>query len=343
MKRDMFIRPTENARTILTYPVLRGYDSMWKRSGTLIFSLLLLIIWGSLSAGAEVKSSGKIKAFVSILPMTYFVERVGGPNVEVNVLVGPGQDPHTFEPTPKLMAKLADSQILFKIGFPFEETIIKKVGSTFKNLQVIDLQQGIKLRAMTEEEVEAEEAEHGHEHSKDGEKHEHSHEAGDMDQHTWLDPRLAKIQARTIADTLIRIDPGRKDQYEKNLKDLQTDLDAIHEQLTKSLAPVKGKSFFVFHPAYGYFGDAYGLKQIAVQLGGKEPTARQLARLIELAKEAGVRVIFVQPQFSQKSAEALSKAIGGAVVPLDDLAPDYLKNLKEMAAKLDSALHSRKK
>ncbi len=80
------------------------------------------------------------------------------------------------------------------------------------------------------------------------------------------------------------------------------------------------------------------MKQIAVQLGGKEPTARQLARLIDLAKEDGVRVIFVQPQFSKKSAEALATAIGGAVVPLDDLAPDYLKNLKEMAAKLDSAL-----
>ena len=167
--------------------------------------------------------------------------------------------------------------------------------------------------------------------------------AGDMDQHTWLDPQLAKIQARTIADTLIRIDPSHKDQYEKNLKDFQADLDAIHEQLKKALAPVKGKSFFVFHPAYGYFGDAYGLKQIPVQIGGKEPTARQLARLIELAKEDGVRVIFVQPQFSKKTAEALAKAIGGAVVPLDDLAPDYLKNLQEMAAKLDSALQAQKK
>jgi len=219
------------------------------------------------------------------------------------------------------------------MGFPFEETLIKKVGSTFKNVEVVDLQQGIKLRAVTEEE----EKSHG-----DADKEEHSHEAGEMDRHTWLDPQLAKIQARTVAVTLIRIDPSHKAQYEKNLKDFQADLDAVHEQLTKALAPVKGKSFFVFHPAYGYFGDAYGLKQIAVQLGGKEPTARQLARLIELAKEDGVRVIFVQPQFSKKGAEALARAIGGAVVPLDDLAPDYVKNLREMAAKIDSALKDQK-
>jgi zinc transport system substrate-binding protein len=306
----------------------------------------LVFVWTGLSVNAADSPDGKIEAFVSLLPMAYFVERVGGPNVEVRVLVGPGQDPHTFEPTPGLMAKLANARVLFKMGFPFEETIIKKVGSTFKNVQVVDLQQGIRLRTMTEEEAAAEGAEHEHGHGHahgEVEDHERRHEASDLDQHTWLDPQLAKIQAHTIAETLIRIDPGRKDQYEKNLQDFRKDLDAIHGQLTKALAPVKGKSFFVFHPAYGYFGDAYGLKQIPVQIGGKEPTARQLARLIELAKEDGVRVIFVQPQFSKKSAEALAQAIGGAVVPLDDLAPDYLRNLREMAAELESALQVQRK
>lgn len=292
------------------------------------FFVLVALCVGS-PAAAQVKSEGKVKAFASILPIAYFVERVGGPNVEVSVLVGPGQDPHTFEPSPKLVAKLADARVLFEIGFPFEETLIKKVGRTFKNVEVVNLQQGIKLRAMTKEE------EHSHEAA---DQHENSHEAGEMDPHTWLDPQLAKIQARTIADTLIRIDPKRQTQYEENLKVFQSDLDAVHEQLKMALAPLKGKSFYVFHPAYGYFGDAYDLKQIAVQLGGKEPTARQLARLMEQAKEDGVKVIFVQPQYSKKNAEAVAKAIGGAVVPLNDLAPDYLRNLQEMAVKLDSAL-----
>jgi zinc transport system substrate-binding protein len=217
------------------------------------------------------------------------------------------------------------------VGFPFEKALVKKIRSTFKGVQVIDLQQGIALRDMTEQD------EHGH--GKHG--HGKSHAAGEKDQHTWLNPQFAKIQARTIADTLIRIDPENRALYEKNLTDLENDLDALHEQLTKALAPVKGRSFYVFHPAYGYFGDAYGLKQIAVQIGGKEPTAKQLARLIELAKEDKVRVIFVQPQFSTKSAESLAQAIGGAVIPLDDLGPDYLKNLQDMAAKLDAALGSK--
>jgi zinc transport system substrate-binding protein len=303
---------------------------------TLVLALVICLAIG-VPAYAKDSAAGKVKAFVSILPLSYFVERVGGPHVEVNVLVGAGQDPHTFDASPQLMVKLAEAQVLFKIGFPFEDALVKKIGSTFKNVAVVDLQQGIKLRGMTEEEAEHE---HGSEH---GEGHGHSHDAGEMDPHTWLDPQLAKIQAGTIANALIRIDPSHQAEYEKNLKDFQNDLDKVHAQLTKALAPVKGKSFFVFHPAYGYFGDAYGLKQVAVQLGGKEPTGRQLARLIDLAKEDGVRVIFVQPQFSKKSAEALANAIGGAAVSLDDLAPDYLKNLQDMAATLDAALSAQRK
>jgi len=313
---------------------------MIRRLSVLIALTLIIVLCGTLSADAEVKPSGKVKAFASILPVAYFVERVGGSNVEVSVLVGPGQDPHTFEPTPKLMTKMAGARVLFKMGFPFEESLIKKIGSTFKNVEVIDLQQGIKLRPMTEEEKEAGEAKHSHDEAKG---REHSHEAGEMDQHTWLDPQLAKIQARTIADTLARTDPGNRAQYERNLKEFYADLDAVHERLTKALAPVKGRSFYVFHPAYGYFGDAYGLKQVPVQIGGKEPSAKQLARLIDSAKKDGVKVIFVQPQFSKKGAEALAKAIGGAVVALDDLATDYIKNLQDMAARIESALGSQNK
>ncbi len=313
-----------------------------RKWGWVLICTLVALLWIAAPAQAVNRPDGKLRIFVSILPMKYFVERVGATNVEVTVLVAPGQDPHTFEPTPRVMAKLAEARVLFDLGFPFEETIIKKIGPTFKNLEIVDLQQGIELRTLTEEEREADAAGHEHEHKKIN-RPQHSHESGDMDQHTWLDPRLAKMQARTIADTLIRIDPGHKDQYENNLKGFNADLDDLHKQLTKALAPVKGKSFFVFHPAYAYFGDAYGLKQIPVQIGGKEPTARQLARLIELAKEDEAKIIFVQPQFSKKTAEALAKGIGGAVVPLDDLAPDYVNNMREMAAKLESALEAQKK
>ncbi len=301
-----------------------------------ILSLTVLLgIWFGVASAAEVAAPKKPDVFVSIEPVEYFVKRVAGPLVDVNVLVGPGQEPHTFEPTPKLVAKLSDAQVLFKIGFPFEGALIAKAGSTFKNLKVVDLQQGIKMRTISDAE---EESDHDA-----GASHGHSHEAGAVDPHTWLDPRLAKIQARTIAATLIEIDPIHRAVYEENLKRFQSDLDKIDDQLRASLAPLKGKSFFVFHPAFGYLGDEYGLKQVAVEIEGKEPTARQLSRLIEQAKRQGVRVIFAEPQFPKKTAETLAKSIGGAVVLIDDLAPDYMNNLKDVAMSLESALRNQAK
>ncbi len=305
-----------------------------------VILLLLLGLWAGSPAWAEARPGAKVRVFVGIAPIAYFVERVGGQRVDISVLVGPGQDPHTFDPTPRLVAKLADTQVLFKIGFPFEDALINKMGATFEKAQVVDLQQGIKLRGVTEQEGQAEHDNHADIHE---EEHAHAHKPGEMDQHTWLDPRLAKIQAQTIAETLVRIDPSGRAEYERNLQAFMADLDAVHEQLAKALAPVKGKRFFVFHPAYGYFADAYGLKQVSVQIGGKEPTAKQLVGLVKLAKENGVRVIFVEPQFSKKSAEALAKAVGGAVVSLDPLAWDYLKNLQDIAAKLETALRSQER
>ena len=300
----------------------------------LVLAVMLAMSYGVASA-EKVKPTEKIKVFVSIDPVAYFVKRVAGPLADVSVLVGPGQEPHTFEPTPKLITKMADAQVFFKVGFPFEGALIKKVGSTFKDLKVVDLQQGIKLRAISEEK------EDGHHGASGG--HGHSHEADGLAPHTWLNPLMAKIQAGTIATALIQIDPARRAIYEENLKKFQADLDNINAELMNSLAPVRGKIFFVFHPAFGYFADAYGLKQVVVEVEGKEPTARQLARLIEEAKAQGVKIIFAEPQFPKKTAQTLAESIGGAVVLIDDLSPDYLNNLRNIAMSVGAALRNQAK
>ena len=262
-------------------------------------------------------SPAPIPVEVSILPQKYFVERVGGSHVKVEVLVAPGQEPHTYEPTPKQVAHLAEARIYFQIGFPFEEALINKISSgTFENLKVVDTRQGIKLRTGSEP----------------------GGVAGTPDPHIWLDPKLVKIQAQTMETALARLDPADAAEYEKNLHDFQADLDRLDAELAATLAPFKGREFFVFHPAYGYFGDAYGLKQVPVEVGGKEPSAKELTALIDRAKKDGVKVIFVEPQFSQKTAGAVAEAIGGAVVPLDDLSPDYLHNLENFAAQIQKAL-----
>jgi len=267
---------------------------------------------------------------VAIPPQAYFVHRIAGPRVVTQVLVEPGQSPHTYEPTPRQMAQLANSRLYFKIGLPFEERLLSKVSDTFKNLAVVDTREGIKLRAVEEWEVGGEEEGAGDHHEED--------RAGAPDPHVWLSPRLAKIQAQNIERALARIDPDRADEYSRNLKAFEADLDALDAKIAAALAPLKGQEFFVFHPAFGYFADAYGLKQMAVETGGKQPGPRQLAELIERARKSGVRLILVQRQFSPLSAEAVAKAIGGAVVPTDTLAEDYLANLQDLAAKIQGAL-----
>ena len=296
-----------------------------------IAALLLSLVLFSAPAAAQSQPAEKVppklNVVVSILPQACFVQRIAGQDADVTVLVGPGQSPHVYEPTPKQVTALADAQVFFTVGLPFEDTLLPKVRASFPQLKIVDTRAGIPLRAMTVDERVGEEA-HG----------EHGEEAGAPDPHIWLSPKLVKIQAATMCDALCQLVPGRAAEFRKNLAAFQADLDRVDAEIAAALAPLKGARFFVFHPAFGYFADAYGLKQVPVEIEGKEPSARQIAALIEAARQARVRVIFVQPQFSTRSAEAIAQAIGGAVVPLDDLPRDYLKNLEEMAEKLKSGL-----
>ena len=276
---------------------------------------------------AQPAAVNRLTVFVSILPQAYFVERVGGRHVDVKVLVGPGQSPATYEPTPDQMSALAGARAFFRIGVPFEETLLPKIRGTFKDLEIVDTRAGITLRKME-----------AHEHEEHEGEHEHEHEAGGDDPHSWLNPKLVKIQAKTICDALCRLDAANAVQYQQNLAKFQADLDALDARIAESLAPLAGRELFVFHPAFGYFADAYGLKQVPVEIEGKEPAAKDVAALVRRAREANVRVIFVQPQFSPKSATAIAREIGGAVVSLDPLARDYMKSLEAMAQQIGNAL-----
>lgn len=234
----------------------------------------------------------KIPVFVSILPQVFFVEKIGGDRVVVDVLVQPGQSPHTYAPTPRQMGKLAEAKVYFRIGVAFENAFIPKIENSLPNLLIVDTRQGISLEKSTEHVDE------------DG----HTHEE-ELDPHIWLDPQLVKKQAEIIKITLTQLDPEGQTLYENNFSVFTAELDALHGRLTKALAPLRGKIFFVFHPAFGYFAKAYGLKQIAVETGGSTPSARHLAGLIAAARQKEVKVLFVQPQFSKKSAETVARAI----------------------------------
>ena len=301
----------------------------------IVLVLLAVVAVALLSRGPQETSPDRVRAVVSIPPQAYFVERIGAEHVQVQVLVGPGQSPHTFEPTPRQAGGLARARVYFTIGVPFEEQLLSKITATNKKMRVVDTCRGIKLRPMSADEAALDEHD---DHGEEGHEHDHEVGAGRPDPHTWLSPRLAKVQAARICEGLKAVDPQHASAYEQNLDALQADLDEVDAKIAEALAPLKGRKFFVFHPAFGYFADAYGLTQLPVEIEGKSPGARQLAALIRKAKEERIRVIFVQPQFSPNRAQAIAEAIGGAVVPIDPLAEDYIKNLEQMALAIRCAL-----
>jgi zinc transport system substrate-binding protein len=180
-------------------------------------------------------------------------------------------------------------------------------------------------------------------HTHDDHGHHEAHGEGcraSPDPHVWLSPKLVMVQAVTVYEALSRQDPEGEKQYRENLQELLRDLAGLHARIGLALRPVRGKTLLVFHPAWGYFADAYGLHQQAIEVAGKEPSARDLARVIDAARDGKAKVIFVQAQFSTKSAEVVARAVGAAVVSMDPLARDYLTNMERLARTVAEALGS---
>lgn len=294
--------------------------------GLVVSASLLQLCCSSKSADGP--SDQSLVIFVTIAPQAYFVERVAGEHARVEVLVAPGQSYHTFEPTQRQIAAISASRVYFGIGVPFEAGIKDRIGSVGDRIKYVDTSEAIDRRPGVEcfHDV--------------GDESAHHHHDEEGDPHIWLDPRIVKKLAGRIEQTLSELDPEHAGEYRKNLTTFEGDLDAAHSRLTELLAPCRGKEFFVFHPSFGYFGDAYGLKQVAIEEGGKEPGARQIRMLVEKARASGARVIFVQPQFAVTGAEAVARELGAKLYTLDPLARDYLRNIEDMARKIRSALAS---
>ncbi len=265
----------------------------------------------------------RLKVFVSILPQIYFVEQIGGELVDVEVLVGPGMSPHTYEPLPKQMGRLSRASILFTIGVPFEEAIKNRIVSLCPDLKVVETDKNVERRFMLEHESINN---HDHQHGEDCD-----HGSGTSDPHIWLDPQLAIIQGENIAIALKESLPMHAKTIDKRFRQFIYDMHSLTEEIIKKLEPVKGQKMLVFHPAFGYFADRFGLKQIPIEIAGKEPAPKQLVDLIRMCKREKISVVFVQEQFPAASAETVARSIHGAVVKINPLSADYANNLRHIA------------
>jgi len=287
--------------------------------------ILLIVFMMFSSLNAEKKD-----VTVSIEPQKYFVEKIAGDKINVNVMVKPGFSPATYEPKTSQMKKLSDSIVYFGIDVPFEDTWLIKFKNANKKMLIVDTTDGIKkLKMEKHSHHENEEISHTDEH-----EDEKKHEDEGLDPHVWNDPLAVKIQAKNIYKTLLKIDSKNKDFYKKNYENFIKELDSLHQKIENILNPYKDKPFMVFHPSWGYFAKRYSLEQVAIESEGKEPKPKELVELIKEAKEHKIKIVFIAPQFSQKSAKIIANSIKGVVHTIDPLSNNWENNLINTAEKI---------
>ena len=293
-----------------------------------LFSILVLM------SVASASSADPLRVAVSIPPQKYFVEAIGGAHVAVTVLVPPTAEPENYEPTPKQVLALAHSALFLGIGVPIERAWIPRFQAANPRLVVVDTTRGINKMPMVR-----------HLHS--GE-HEPAHDPqptiaakAALDPHIWLSPVLARIVAINTRDALIAADPAHAADFRQGYARLARTIDQVDEKILATLTehPLKQTEFIVFHPAFGYFAAAYGLTQVPIEMEGKEPGPKQLAELIEFAKNKRITVIFIEPQFAQKAAQTIAQSIGGAVATIDPLQENWPAGMEAIATALKQALH----
>lgn len=280
--------------------------------------LASLSLWFVLCCLAPLYAAEPLQVFVSVVPQKHFAEKVGGDQVKVESMVQPGFSPETYEPSAQQISALSKAKLYIRVGMPFEDAWMKRIQGVNPSMLFIDAREGVKLRNLEA-------------HSHEGHESHTDNDVIEPDPHLWVSPRIAKQMAKQLADTFSQLRPEHSELFNKNYESFATELDQLDQELIELFKDKQNHKFMVFHPAWGYLADAYGLQQIPIEVEGKEPGAKALAALIKEAQAAQVKTIFVQPQFSQRAAEQVAKAIGGQVVSIDNLAEDYIPNLRKAA------------
>ena len=247
-----------------------------------------------------------INISVSIPPYADFVKQIVGNRAIVNTLIHPGTNAHSFEPTPKQLKKVLDANIYFRVGedFKLENILIDKLESSIE--KIIDCSSGIIIL--------------------------------DRNPHYWLSPDNVKIITKTIGDTLSFLYPQHKNYFSNNRIKYLAKVDSVNQIIINVLKNKTEKSLFVYHPAWRYFGEYYGLEEIAIEQNGKHPKANDLKNFLEITKSKGASCIFFDPHFDDSSVSAVASSLELKIDSINPLPVNYVQNLFDISKKLDEYL-----
>lgn len=277
------------------------------------FPFLLLLI--ALSVSCREKKNATRIITVSILPQKYFVERIAGDYVEVNVMVPPGMNPATCDLSTGQLKKLYESDLCFAVGYlPFETTHLYPALESRKDIPLIRHSDRLEL-------IEGS-CQHGGEQA-------HVHEGG-IDPHVWLSPRYARQISQEIFRTLAEKYPEKQADFATNHATLQQDIDRIAFQADSLLSSKEHKTFLIYHPALTYFARDYGMEQIPIENEGKEPNPSHLKKIMDTVRKKGIHLVFIQSQFDVSNAESIARETGCQIMPIDPLSENWLSEMENL-------------
>ncbi len=278
----------------------------YRTLGSVISLSIILLLFTSCGKSPQPAQNGKPIIAVTIVPEATFVRAVCGDLADIVTLVPPGGSPESYEPTPDVMARFEKASLYFSVGVPTEAAnILPGVPTATK---VIPL--AVEIAAVYPDRL---------------------FEDGGRDPHIWLSPKRVKLMVSAIAREMSALDPDNAAAYQQNADAYLFLLDELDNHLKTTFENVKIKKFVVFHPAFGYLADDYGLTMYALEEEGKEATARHLQEVIDLAKAENIKAIFYQSEIDSRQSAAFAEEIGGKTVRLEPLSADYINNLKTMA------------
>ncbi len=293
--------------------------------GTIILLSTAMLALSACTPKEANQSAGKMTVAVSIPPEATFVEKVAGDLVNIVTIIPPGNSPANYQPTTTEMQALSDAAVYFVMQMPTEEAnILPKVTDFNANIKIVNLREAVSavypLREMD-----------AHSDGDEGEVLVTTADGKTVDPHIWLSPKRVIVMVETIRDTLSEMDPANADLYAANAAAYIAELTDLDTQIAGVVAGMDNKAFMIYHGAYGYFADDYGLTMITLEVDGKAPSATVMAAAVDQAKADHIKHIFYQEEFDDHQAKTIAEEIGGTVVEARPLAADYTAALLEFA------------
>ena len=253
------------------------------------------------------ESNAKPTVTVTIPPYQYFVDKIAGDKVDVNVMVSNGNNPETYEPNAQQMMELSNSALYLKVGsIGFEQTWMKKLQDNAPDMKVIDTSVGI-TPAKTP--------------------------GGNIDPHVWMSCKNARIISSNIFKALCQLEPENKTFFQKNYQQLLSSIDRQDSIIRKSFKdnPEMVRKFVIYHPILTYFARDYQLEQLAIEEEGREPSAAQLKSLIERARKQKIRYCLIQAEFANRNTTTFIKESQTKAMDINPLQADWANAMKEVS------------